>query len=179
MRRSFLLLAMAIAASTAAPAFSQGASRIEENGPLVVYRQVMPDGRVVYSDKAIKGIRLDHVITVAPPIKGNLWSTEVLNGPPLPPQTERTPVNRVNAIPPPGRKKTLEEATSDVIRAEMLLEDAKERQTAGLQQLKDGPGTTDRESHAMRQKWLARDVAEADAALQRALLEREAVRSER
>lgn len=142
-----------------------------------VYRQVMPDGRIVYADKLLKGGKLDQTITVEQPIKGNLWTTESGPRPAIPPQVEPTPINRVNAIPASGRKKTIEEATSDVIHAEMLLEDAKKRQQAGRESLERG--THSKEAVEARRQALANDVAEADAALRRAIAQRDALRNAR
>ncbi|HCN88845.1 MAG TPA: hypothetical protein DIT28_06655 [Oxalobacteraceae bacterium] len=151
-------------------------------GPTVVYRQVMPDGRVVYSDKAQKGAKIDHTITIDPPIKGNLWTTESGTKPAIPPQIEETPVNQVSVIPVPGQKKTLADANSDVIRAEMLLEDAKKRQETGVEPLA-GERTGNsagrsrlNEAYAARQKLLARAVVYAEAALKQAIAERDALR---
>jgi hypothetical protein len=183
MRRPFLLAPVAIAAACiAASAFSQDTqdaqkprnqAQRESSQPVTVYRQVMPDGRVVYSDKAIKGGKLNHTITVEPPIEGNLWTTEAGNGPALAPQAEPTQVNRVNTMPPTASRKSLEEATSDVIRAEMLLEDAKARLQAS------SGGSAGIGGHAARQKWLARDLVEAEAALRQAVAVRDALRSNR
>lgn len=182
MRHSFLLLPLALA--TACPAafvFAQDAAPAQEaaprqgDGTITVYRQVMPDGRVVYSDKAVKGVKLDHTITVEPPIKGNLWTTEASEGPAIPPQVKRTPIQSVNSIPPVGGRKSLEEANSDVIRAEMLLEDAKARQ----RQL--APDTRGRESRSAtdqirQQNQIAREVTDAEKALQQAVAARDAMR---
>jgi hypothetical protein len=160
----------------AAPA--QTAAPRRDDGTITVYRQVMPDGRVVYSDKVVKGFKLDHTITVEPPIKGNLWTTEASQGPAIPPQVERTQIQRVNSIPPASGRKSLEEANSDVIRAEMLLEDAKARQ----RQL--APDTRGRESRsvddqARQQSRTAREVAEAEEALRQAVAARNALRANR
>lgn len=184
MRRPYLLAALTIgAACTGMSALAQdvenaanGKDRTaqEEQQPVTLYRQVMPDGRVVYSDKTIKGGKVDHTITVEPPIEGNLWTTEASNAPPPAPLAEPTPVRRVDSLPPTASRKTVEEATSEVIRAEMLLEDASARLRQASAETSGDP-----DSRATRQKWLARDVAEAEAALRRAILERDALRSNR
>ena len=154
-------------------------------GATTVFRQVMPDGRVVYSDKLLKGGKLDHTINIEPPIKGNLWSTESGSPPAKPPRSEPTPVGRVASIPEPGKRKTVEEATSDVIRAEMLLEDARQRQRDGTEPLPgERSGTASggsrlNDAYAHRQEALARQVDEARAALDRAIAERDALRSGR
>lgn len=59
-----------------------------------VYRQVLPDGRVVYSDKLVKGARVAETITVEPPVKGTT-SADVFGQPSKPPlRTGRTPAER-------------------------------------------------------------------------------------
>ena len=152
------------------------------SGPTVVYRQVLPDGRVVYSDKAQKGSKIDETITIEPPIKGNLWTTESGKKPVIPPQIEPTPVKQVGVIPAPGKKKTVADADSEVIRAEMLLEDARKRQEAGVEPLpgertgNSAGGSRLNEAYAARQKALARELVNAEAALKKALAERDALR---
>lgn len=179
-----IALAAALSASTAfaedavAPAPSASAAT-------TVYRQVMPDGRVIYSDKAIKGGKIDHTITIEPPIKGNLWTTEASPRPIIAPQTERTPINKVDVIPVSGKKKTIDDATSDVIRAEMLLEDAKKGQEKGIESLpgertgNSSGGARLNEVYERRQTLLARAVADAEAALKKAIAERDALRNVR
>lgn len=150
-----------------------------------VYRQVMPDGRIVYTDKAVKGEKIDQTITVEPPSKGKVWTSESGTRPVIAPQVERKTVNRVASIPGSGKRKTLEEATSDVIRAEMLLEDAKQRQKEGVEPL-PGERTGNRSggsrlnaAYQARQRLLARDLAQAEAALKQAIAERDALRGMR
>lgn len=181
--RPLIACAIVIACSTR-PAFAQdvvkGAS--PQGSATTVYRQVMPDGRVVYSDKAVKGARIDHTIKVDPAIKGNLWTTEAGPKPVVAPQAERTPIDRVNPAPGSGKRRTPEEATSDVIRAEMLLEDAKKRQHAGVEPL-PGERTANatggsrlNEAYHARQQALAKEVADAEAALQKARSDRDTLR---
>ena len=142
----------------------------------------MPDGRVIYSDKAQKGSKIDETITIEPPIKGNLWTTESGKKPVIPAQTQPTPVKQVGVIPTPGKKKTVADADSEVIRAEMLLEDAKKRQEAGVEPQagertgNSAGGSRLNEAYAARQKSLAREIANAEAALKKALAERDALR---
>jgi hypothetical protein len=160
--------------SVAAPASAAG-------GATVIYRQMLPNGRIVYADKPLKGARLDHTLTVEPPIRGNLWSTESGVRPDIPPQSAPTPIRKMNVVPAPGQKRTVADAESEVIRAEMLLEDAKKRQQAGL-----APRVGERsaavpaasrltEDEAVRQKALERDVESAEAALRQAIAERDAL----
>lgn len=176
-------LAVAAAFSAAVAWAQESATPIPaDNGTLTVYRHVLPDGRIIYADKAMQGMTVDHTITIAPPIKGNLWSTESAPKPVLPQQVERTPVNRVSSIPAPGKRKTLEDASSDVIRAEMFLEDAKKRQEAGAEPLPgermaaSTGGTRFSNVYEVRQRSLEREVAEAKAVLKKALAERDALR---
>ncbi len=145
------------------------------SGPITVYRQLTPDGRVVYSDKAIQGAKIDHTITIEPPIKGNLWTTEAGSKPVIPPQTERTSIDKVPSIPAPGKKRTIEDINSDVIKAEMLLEDAQKKQNAGAARLPDESDT----AYAMRQKSLAREVADAQAMFNKTIADRNALRKAR
>jgi hypothetical protein len=175
---SFILACGAAHAATnedvVAPAPSTGAST-------VIYRQVLPTGRIVYSDKPVKGARLDQTLMVEPPIKGNLWTTDSSVKPDIPPQTERTQVKKVNIIPVPGQKKTLSDADSEVIRAEMLLEDARKHREAGVEPLPgertgNADGTSRLNSaYEARQKALAHDVEQAEAALKQAIAERDAL----
>ena len=65
----------ATAATSAAPPAPRPASVPARAEPTRIYRQVLPDGRIVYSDESVAGARLDHTITMPAPIEGNLWST--------------------------------------------------------------------------------------------------------
>lgn len=176
-----------VAACAAAPALADSGATPARNaeGGTTVYRQVMPDGRIVYSDKVLKGGKLDETITVEPPVKGNPWTTESRNKPAIPPQVEPTPINRVNSVPATGRQKTLEEATSDVIRAEMLVEDARKRRQAGIEPLPGertgniGGGSRLNEAYWARQQSLEKEVAQAEAALRQATAQRDTLRSAR
>lgn len=149
------------------------------------YRQILPDGRIVYSDKRVEGAKIDETITVDPPIKGNVWTTESGRRPAIPPQTKKTPVNRVAAIPKPGTQKTLDDANADVTHAEMLLEDAKKRQQAGVEPLPgERTGTVSGKSrlndaYKARQHTLAQAVADAEATLKKAVAERNALQGKR
>lgn len=144
-----------------------------------IYRHVLPGGQVFYSDEAVAGARIDHTIRVPAPIAGNLWSTAPGTRPVVPAPAIPTPVKRMPGAPVVA---TARMAGSDndamqieVMRAEMLLEDAKMRQAEGAKplpfELRDnsdgGPSTN--QAYASRQKRLARDVAYAEEQLQRAL----------
>ena len=150
-----------------------------------LYRQTLPDGRVVYSDKPVKGAKLDDTLTIDPDSNGKAWKSESGKRHPLPPRVEHTPIQKVPSIPPLGKRKTLDEAESDVIKAEMLLEDAKKRQQAGVEPLPGertgivGGGSRLNENYEARQKALAKEVTEAETMLQRSRNERNAVMSVR
>jgi hypothetical protein len=180
MNASLVLRAVAIIAGFFAGAASCAESAPSVTAPITVYRQILPDGRVLYSDKAIQGAKVDHTIMIDPPIKGNLWTTEAGPRPEIPPQTVPIPVDKVPSIPAPGKKKTIDDANSDVIKAEMLLEDAKKRQEAGAAPLPEertaAPGNS---TYEARQKLLAKEVADAEHMLNKAIAARSAMRSAR
>ncbi len=146
-----------------------------------IYRYVMPDGQIVYSDKPIKGGKLDETITVDPPIAG-ATTNEFRNRPVIPPRNERTRITRVIVIPMHGEPKTLVEADAEVYRAEMLLDDARKRQEAGVEPLPGertgnaGGGSRLNDIYKARQRRLAEEVAEAEAVLRSAIAERDALR---
>lgn len=179
----FLSRAAAIAALVhAATACPQPTAPEASRATTTIYRQVMPDGRIVYSDKMLKGARVDETIAMEHPIKGNLWTTESGTRPLVAPRSTSTPVDKVASIPAPGEKRSLDTATSDVIHAEMLLEDAKKRQEAGVTPLPGertgnrGGGSRLNEAYHARQQALANDVATAEAALKKAIANRDALR---
>lgn len=174
-------------ASRSAPSPRPAASARRE--PTRIYRQVLPDGRIVYSDETVSGAKVDHTITMAPPIKGNLWSTEPGTPPKITPQPVPTPVQRVDPVRKPAAGKSTidvpDTVLSEVMRAEMLLEDAKKRQAAGAKPLpgeerdnSDG-GLSFNQAYFSRQKRLARDVEYAENELKKALVTRDGVVSPR
>jgi hypothetical protein len=182
MLRFFRLIAIAAVFSAApASAYSQDmiAPAPTKGGSTVIYRQVMPDGRIVYSDKAQKGGKVDRTIQLEPAIKGNLWTTESGSRPAVVPQIERTPVRKVPSSTASGNSKTSDEANSDVIRAEMFLEDARKRQEAGIEPLPGertgirSGGSRLNEAYEARQKLLAREVIYAEALLKKAIEDRD------
>jgi hypothetical protein len=185
MKTALLLNSCTLAAtvvSTAAFAQNVVQSSPEVNSTTTIYRQVMPDGRIVYSDKPVKGTKLDRALTIDPLIKGNTWTSNAAQSPATPPKSEPTPVRRTTSPQEPGGQRTRDDASSDVIRAEMLLEDAKKRQTAGAEPLPgERTGTVYgksrlNESYQARQASLASDVARAEAMLKQALAERDRLR---
>lgn len=157
---------------------------IEQPAPLgkpanTAYRQILPDGRVLYSDRVIKGARVDQLIDTE--AKGSIIITEPPTRPgTIPPRVEPTPVKRVPTATDPDRPKTLDEATVDLIRAEMLLEDARRQQASGEEPLPsertgNADGRTSRlnEQYWARQEQLAQRVREAESLLKKARAERD------
>lgn len=183
-------LRMTLVSCCAALAAISAAAELQEPQPIgrpatKAYRQILPDGRIVYSDKLEKGARVDETIEVDPPIKGNTWSTEPGTPPRIAPQSTPTPVNRVGAIPQPGKTKTADEAEAEVARAEMLLEDARKRQEQDVEPL---PGErtgnvngTSRlnEAYRARQQSLAEAVDDARAVLKKSIDQRDALKHSR
>lgn len=184
MRPLFLLIATALALSPAlAPA-----EELSPPGPIgkpasKVYRQVMPDGRIVYSDKPVKGAKLDEVLNVEPAPQGA--ATEPKPRPPGPAVNEPTTVERVSSIPEPGKRKTLDDAEADIIRAQMLLDDARKRQEAGVEPLAGertgiaSGGSRLNDAYYARQKRLAEEVAVAENVLKKSVVDRDTIRDGR
>lgn len=176
-----LPLALALAGASAL-ALAQQLPKPEPLGEpaSTVYRQVMPDGSIVYSDKPVKGAKIDETISADPAT--NIWDLDTGKPAAAPPRNERTPVVKVIVIPKPGQTKTLENANAEVIRAEMLLDDARKRQEQGVEPLAGertgivSGGTRLNESYHARQRFLAEEVAEAEAALRSAVAERNTLR---
>lgn len=163
------------------------AEAIEQPAPLgkpanTAYRQILPDGRVIYSDRVIKGAKVDQVIDTD--ARGSIVVTEPPTRPAtIPPRVEPTPVKRVPSATDPNRPKTLDEATADVIRAEMLLEDARRQQKTGEEPLpSERTGNADRrtsrlnEEYWARQERLTQRVKEAEEMVKKAQMERDAAR---
>lgn len=143
-----------------------------------IYRQLTPEGQIVYSDELIAGAKVEETIIPDPDVEGRLWKPESGKRHRLPIKSEPTQINRVPSIPSPGRIRTFDDAHADVIKAEMLLEDAKERQKAGVEPLPgertglvSGKSRLNEQYHA-RQQALAEDVAAAEAMLKKAQAER-------
>jgi len=143
----------------------------------IVYRQVTPDGRIVYSDERQRGAKVEQTLRVELPPRGGTWSVEGGMHAPAAPRIARTPIKQVASIPPPDRSKTPDEARSEVIRAEMLLEDARRRRDAEHAPRLEELGETGPDSaYAERQRRLEREVAQAEEALGQARAELEAAR---
>jgi len=167
------------------------AQTLEKPGPLgepakKLYRQVTPEGKVIYSDKPVSGAKLDDTLTEDPESSGHSWNNETGRRPTMPPRAESTPVSKVPTIPPVNRGKTLADADADVIKAEMLLEDAKKRREAGIEPLPgertanaEKKGSRLNDSYQARQDRLAQDVAEMERMVKRARAERDSLRPAR
>ncbi|HYD95008.1 MAG TPA: DUF4124 domain-containing protein [Noviherbaspirillum sp.] len=149
-----------------------------------VYRLVMPDGRIVYSDKPLKGGKVDETLTVDPPEKGTPSAVGSGSRPPLPPRSEVTPVMRVPSVASP-KPRSADDAEADVIRAEMLLDDARKRREAGAEPLpgeRTGTATGGsrlNDAYHARQKRLAEEVAVAENVLKKAIEARDTLRNGR
>ena len=152
------------------------------SSPTTIYREVMPDGRIVYTDKALKEGKIDHTITMEPPIQGNLWTTQPGPRPNIPPKIERTQIIKAPSLSPEEKKKIADQVDSSVIRAEMLLEDARKKQADGMEPLPgERTGNVDGKSRLndaywARQEALAKGVAYAEGNLKRALEQQAALR---
>jgi len=179
------LASLAFPALAAAQGVTMPAPEPLPDPPDTIYRQILPDGRVLYSDKLAKGARVDEKLLVEPAGKGSTWSVSGGTPPKMAPQSRQTDVRQVNVVPAPGEKPTRIDAESNVIRAEMLLEEARKRREAGIEpQPGERTGTTSgytrlNEQYAARQQALQQAVDEAEQALRRAVAERDAMSSAR
>ncbi|MGI4847892.1 MAG: hypothetical protein ACRYGK_07115 [Janthinobacterium lividum] len=146
-----------------------------------VYRQVLPNGGTVYSDQPLKGAKVEKALTIAPLIKGNGWTTDTSTVPGNA-YGEPMPIRRRSNNSEPGAQRTREDAQADVMRAEMLLEDAKRRLSSGEEPLPgERTGTVSGKSrlnqqYQARQESLERDVDRAESNLQQAITERNNIR---
>jgi hypothetical protein len=167
-----LCAAAALAQNTVAPAPADG-------GATTIYRQVLPDGRVIYSDKAVKGGKVK-AIKVEPRSKSNSWSTTPAAPPAKPAKNAATPIKKTPASSP-AQKKTLDEAEAEVARAQLLLDEAKKEQQEGAEPLPGertgtaAGGSRLNESYDARQKLLEKSVGNAEAGLKKAVADRDAL----
>jgi hypothetical protein len=149
-----------------------------------VYRQIMPDGKIIYSDKHIKGARIDETI-VPDPANMNTWKSETGKRPVVPPRVESTPVSRLPQVASVSTRKSVDEANANVMKAEMLLEDARKKQQNGVEPLPgERTGNANGSSrlndkYKARQLSLEQDVAEAEAMLKKTVRERDALQGSR
>lgn len=140
-----------------------------------IYRQILPDGRVMYSDRRIKGAKLDEAITVTSPPPGAAARSASA------PQEEPPRISRAPALQTSGGTRTRDNAAADVVRAEILLEDARRRQDVGAEPLPgERRGTASgrsmlTEAYHARQRRLAEDVAIAEGVLRKSVAERDAI----
>ncbi|RJF99281.1 hypothetical protein [Noviherbaspirillum saxi] len=145
-----------------------------------VYRQVMPDGKIIYSDKPVKGAKIDETI-IPDPANVNTWKSETGKRPVVPPRVESTPVTKTPPLAAASKRKSEDEANTNVIKAEMLLEDARKKQRNGVEPLPGertgnaSGGSRLNEIYNARQLALQRDVVQAEAMLKKAIRERDAL----
>jgi hypothetical protein len=171
---------------TISTAYSQNvvetASAVSSSAPTTIYRQVLPDGRIVYTDKADKANKVDHTITFEPPAKGNLWTAEPGQQPKMPVKVEHTQIIKAPSLSPEEKKRIADQANANVIRAEMLLEDAVRKQQEGAtpqpgEKTSNAEGTARfNDAYQTRQKELAKSTAYAEKNLRRAIDEQAALR---
>ncbi|MFC7514818.1 hypothetical protein ACFQUU_07370 [Herbaspirillum sp. GCM10030257] len=149
-----------------------------------VYRQVLPNGKIIYSDKHIKGARIDETI-VPDPANMNTWKSETGKRPVVPPRVESTPVSKLPPVASVSTRKSIDEANAHVIKAEMLLEDARKKQQNGVEPLPGertgnaNGGSRLNDKYKARQLMLEQEVAEAEAMLKKTIRERDALQGSR
>lgn len=150
-------------------------------GATRAYRQVLPDGSIVYSDKHVPGAKIDETIEVEPGARHAPVAVDATRKPAARPRPNAVPVRKVGSIPPADRRRSAEEAQSEVIRAEMQLEDAKKRQQAGVEPLPGertanaGGGSRLNQAYWTRQQKLAQQVDQAKEEVRKAAAERDAL----
>jgi hypothetical protein len=111
-----------------------------------------------------------------------MWATEPSTRPSAPPKVLHTPIIKKPSLSPEEKKKIADQAESNVIRAEMLLEDAKRKQEDGVEPLPgERTGNVDgktrlNESYWARQRALEKAVSYAERNLQRARDREQALR---
>lgn len=138
-----------------------------------VYRSVMPDGSIVYGDKAVQGARDAREIELPPP-------------PALEPEpAAQKPAGpaRMAADPVPPTGMTLDAAQAEVVRATQALDRVRAAQVSGREPLAGEtagtaiPGRTRHtDAYELRQKALADAVDAAQKRLDAALERRNALR---
>lgn len=142
-----------------------------------IFRQVGPNGSVIYSDRPIGNAALDATLTIDRPIPGNGWTTRPGKGAVIPPQDNPTPVARVAAFPDPDRPRTLDDANLEVMRAEMLLEDARQRFDRSRTGTVQAGSAADADPAGTQGTVLQEAVETAERNLKRAVSERNALRN--
>lgn len=142
-------------------------------GATTIYRQVLPDGQIVYSDKPQKGARIERTVALDPPVR----------------TTAPSPSGAHIQHSAPGRDagtsvtlRARDEADISFMRAQMLLEEARKQQADGVEPLPGertanvGGGSRLNEAYWERQKALADNVADAENALRKARAEYDQIR---
>jgi Domain of unknown function (DUF4124) len=153
----FSFVALALAAASAVDAQTIG-------------RYVFPDGRVVYSDQPVPGAKLVNELAPPPPAS------------PSPPPPRESKAAAPKADSGVARVKRLEAADAEVRGATESLERARAQLQTGTEPLPGertgtaGGGSRLNEAYDARQAANQRAVADAEARLQRAVADRNAVR---
>ena len=155
----------------------QVAPAAEGGGAKTIYRLVMPDGSITYSDKPQKGAKVERTVNIEPTLQ-----TGGGDRPAVPPAViERSPV-QPSAAPGGPRLSPRDEAENAVVKAQLALEEARRRQSQGVEPQPGertgnvGGGSRLNEAYRLRQSNLARDVAEAEQELQRSRAEYDRLR---
>lgn len=169
-KTSLLRASLGLAASLAAAGiFAQDvvAPAPAGAGATTIYRQVMPDGRILYSDKLQKGAKIERTVPLEPPVQA-MASTSAAPGVHI----QRSPAGSETG--PPAMLRARDEADMALMKAEMLLEETRKRQAAGVEPLPGertanvGGGSRLNQAYWERQEALAQDVAAAEEALREA-----------
>ena len=152
-----LALSLAIAAMLAA-----------QNAQAQIYRSVMPDGRIVYGDKAVQGARDAREVELRPP---NI----AVPGPVSRPQTAQPGM--------PSKSASLDSAQEAVVKATEELDRARAARESGVEAREGdsmGSAVSGRvrrtEAYEQRQKQLEDAVKQAERRLDEALTRRNAAR---
>ena len=171
MKLPFLRASLGLAASLAAGGmFAQDvvAPAPTGAGATTIYRQILPDGRILYTDKPQKEARIERTVPLEPPVQAAAPAAVSMPGM----QIQRSPAGREAGSPAILRAR--EEADMALMKAEMLLEEARKRQSAGVEPLPGertanvGGGSRLNQAYWERQEALAQDVAIAEQALREA-----------
>jgi len=155
----------------------QVAPAAEGAGAKTIYRLVMPDGSITYSDKPQKGAKVERTVNIEPALQ-----TGGEERPAMPPAViERSPAGGAPATPG-TRLSPRDEAENAVVKAQLMVEEARRRQAQGVEPQPGertgnvGGGSRLNEAYRLRQSELAREVSEAEQELQRSRAEYDRLR---
>src|SRR5690606_10308165 len=119
--------ALALFAVNAVMAQDQVAPAAEGGGAKTIYRLVMPDGSITYSDKPQKGAKVERTVNIEPTLQ-----TGGGERPAVPPAViERSPAQP--SAPPGPRLSPRDEAENAVVKAQLAVEEARRRQSQGIE----------------------------------------------